>query len=137
MAGYSGTPLWKKLGMKEGSRWAVLGAPKGFEIADRPDAEPRAVGMKGEIDGCLVFCLVKKDVEKGLELAMKHLKRDGGLWIAWPKKASSIQTELDFDFVQGAGLSRGLVDNKCCAVDEDWSGLRFVVRTVDRKSWPR
>ncbi len=137
MAGYSGTPLWKKLGMKDGSRWVVVRAPSGFAIEDRPDAEAGLRTMKGEIDGCVVFCLTRKEVDAGFDQAVRHLRRDGGIWMAWPKKASTIKTELDFDYVQGAGLGRGLVDNKCCAIDEDWSGLRFVVRTADRKEWPR
>jgi hypothetical protein len=137
MSGYSGTPLWKKLGMKPGSRWVVVRAPEGFAIEGRPDEAPGAVAANGAVDGLLAFCLDERDVKSAFDVAEKHLKRDGGVWIAWPKKASSIKSELDFDFVQGEGLGRGLVDNKCCAVDDDWSGLRFVVRTADRKSWPR
>ncbi|MEX2244157.1 MAG: hypothetical protein WD716_09965 [Fimbriimonadaceae bacterium] len=137
MAGYSGTPLWKKLGMKEGSRWAVVGAPKGFAIEDRPDSAPTLTTIKGLLDGSVVFCTTKKQLDERIEAAIKAMPRDGSVWIAWPKKASSIKTELDFDLVQHAGLGRGLVDNKCCAVDDDWSGLRFVVRVVDRAKWPR
>jgi hypothetical protein len=137
VAGYSGTPLWKKLGMKDGSRWAIVGAPKGFHIQDRPDASPSLKAIKGVLDGSVVFCTTRRQLDEGIERAIKAMPRDGSVWIAWPKKASAIKTELDFDLVQQAGLSRGLVDNKCCAVDDDWSGLRFVVRLANRASWPR
>lgn len=135
MAGYSGTPLWKKLGMKEGKRWAVIGAPHGFEMQERPDATPGLTSLKGKLDGCVLFCKTERELSSRLEVAMKCLVADGGIWIAWPKKSSSIATQLVFDTVQHAGLSRGLVDNKVCAIDEDWSGLRFVVRVKDRKNW--
>jgi hypothetical protein len=64
------------------------------------------------------------------------MRPDSGLWVAWPKKSSGVLTDLDFDFVQHHGLATGLVDNKVCAVDETWSGLRFVVRVADRARWP-
>ena len=104
---------------------------------DRPDGSPSLVSLRGRLDGCLVFCLSASQLEKGLDAAMRCLVADGGIWIAWPKKSSSLVTSLDFETVQGAGLSRGLVDNKCCAIDEDWSGLRFVVRVKDRAAWGR
>jgi hypothetical protein len=122
--------------MKEGKRWAIVGAPPGFEIEDRPDTEPGLTSLRGRLDGCVLFCTKEKDLVARLESAMKGLVADGGIWIAWPKKSSSLSTTLDFDTVQHAGLDRGLVDNKVCAIDEDWSGLRFVVRTADRTRWP-
>lgn len=135
MSGYSGTPLWKKLGIKPGSRWAIVGAPKGFVVPDCPVKPGKA--LTREIDGCVLFCMTPAELDALLDAAMGHLKRDGGIWIAWPKKSSAIRSSLDFSIVQPAGLERGLVDNKVCAIDEDWSGLRFVVRVADRKTWPR
>jgi hypothetical protein len=137
MSGYSGTPLWKKLGMKPGSRWAVIDAPPGFEIEDRPDAERSLARFSGALDGCVVFCTSQRHLDRAFDGAAKSLKRDGGIWIAWPKKTSSLATSIAFDAVQGTGLARGLVDNKVCAIDDDWTGLRFVVRLADRAAWPR
>lgn len=136
MAGYSGTPLWKKLGMKEGSRWAVIAAPRGFVIDDRPDREPKLTKVQGVLDGALIFCQTQRELDTRITQAIACLIADGGIWIAWPKKSSRLAGELEFMAVQHAGLSRGLVDNKVCAVDDDWSGLRFVVRREDRATWP-
>jgi hypothetical protein len=137
VAGYSGTPLWKKLGMKPGARWAVIDGPHGFDLHDRPDSEPSLAKFSGVLDGCLVFCTSQRHLDRAFDGAAKCLRRDGGVWIAWPKKSSSLPSSIAFDEVQGTGLARGLVDNKVCAIDDDWSGLRFVVRVADRASWPR
>jgi hypothetical protein len=123
--------------MKPGSRWAVVGAPAGFVIHDRPDEACGLATFRGEVDGAVVFCTAQRDLDKAFEGAARCLKRDGGLWIAWPKKTSRISTSIGFEEVQGTGLARGLVDNKVCAIDDDWSGLRFVVRVADRAQWPR
>ena len=123
--------------MKPGSRWAVLCAPNGFEIPDRPDSEPSLAHFNGELDGCVAFCTTQRELDRTFDGAERCLVRDGGVWIAWPKKTSKVATSINFDEVQGTGLARGLVDNKVCAIDDDWSGLRFVVRTADRAKWPR
>ncbi len=122
--------------MKDGSRWAVVGAPEGFAIVDRPDRETGLEKLTGTLDGAVLFCRSQKELDSQIEKAMKCLVADGGIWIAWPKKSSPLAGELEFSAVQEAGLSRGLVDNKVCAVDDDWSGLRFVVRREQRSSWP-
>jgi hypothetical protein len=135
VAGYSGTPLWKKLGIKPGAQWAIVGAPKGFVIDDCPVRVCKT--LSGEIDGCVLFCTSRKELDSRIDAAIGCIRRDGGIWVAWPKKSSSLKSTLDFSIVRPAGLDRGLVDNKVCAIDDDWSGLRFVVRVADRKDWPR
>jgi hypothetical protein len=136
MAGYSGTPLALKLGIKPGNRVALLAAPSGFEakLDGLPEAVAIARQVRGTVDVILFF------VERASELATrfaalaKRLDPAGGLWVAWPKKASGRATDLTEGEVRAIGLAAGLVDNKVCAVDEIWSGLRFVVRLADRPS---
>jgi len=127
MAGYSGTPLSKKLGIKPDSRWLLVGAPPGFEVPDAPDPSRR-----GPFDVVLAFATTHTDLLDHLETYRPQLDPAGGLWIAWPKKASGVGTELTEDVVRVEGLAHRLVDNKVCAVDEVWSGLRLVIRIEDR-----
>jgi hypothetical protein len=133
MAGYSGTPLARKLGIKEGARLAVIAAPDGF--ADSLSL-PTGVELRRDARGCLDVVLFF--VTRQAELARRFprlanaLEPDGGLWIAWPKKTSGVATDLTFAPVQEIGLGYGLVDNKVAAIDETWSGLRFVYRVADR-----
>jgi hypothetical protein len=139
MAGYSGTPLAKKLGIRTGDRVGLIEAPEGFEdlLTPLPEKAETRRGLRSEEDYpvIVVFSLASDHLVEALPRAARHLPADGGLWVAWPKKASKIETDLSFDFVQRAGLDLGLVDNKVCAVDETWSGLRFVVRKEDRAAW--
>jgi hypothetical protein len=88
------------------------------------------------IDVAVAFAVTKDELARRFGAARAVLAADGGLWVAYPKKASKVPTELDFAVVQGWGLDAGLVDNKSCAVTEVWSGLRFVVRVADRAAWP-
>ncbi len=133
-AGYSGTPLAKKLGIKPGSRVGLIGAPADFE--QTLEALPEGVDLSRRAAGR--FDVVVLFTTRGAELARRFpkladkLRPDGGLWVAWPKKSSGVATDLDFGRVQRTGLDAGLVDNKVCAVDETWSGLRFVYRLRDR-----
>jgi hypothetical protein len=134
MAGYSGTPLPKKLGIRAAgpsgsgaSRVRLVAAPGGFAETLGP-----FVSARGEADVIVLFSKSARDLHKAFALAMKSLQKNGGLWVAWPKKASGVATDLDENAVREAGLSFGLVDNKVCAIDEVWSGLRFVVRLRDR-----
>ena len=127
MAGYSGTPLPKKLGIRDGSRVRLSGAPDGF--ARSIGVEPRA---RGEADVIVLFALKAAGLRRELARLRKALHPAGGLWVAWPKKTSSVATDLGENDVRTAGLAEGLVDNKVCAIDEIWSGLRFVVRLRDR-----
>lgn len=137
MAGYSGTTLAKKLGIKEGALVVLVGAPPGFAktLEPVPDGVRVSTSLpkKGALDVALVFAKTKKDLERGLAAAKKHMAQAAGIWIAWPKKASGIATEVDEAVARKIGLGSGLVDNKVCAVDATWSGLRFVIRLEDRR----
>ena len=135
-AGYSGTPLPKKLGIRDGHRVATLGAPPGFPsllgtlpAGVRLEADSRS---RGPFDVMVAFALSEPEMRARFDRARRRLRTDGGLWICWPKRSSSLATELAERHVRAYGLSTGLVDNKICAVDEDWSGLRFVIRREDR-----
>jgi hypothetical protein len=124
---YSGTPLPAKLGLKDDSRVALLGAPHGF--ARRLGVEPKA---RGEIDVALLFVTRRRELERAFARLARRLAPAGGLWVAWPKKSSGVASELSFDGVQRVGLDAGLVDNKSCSIDETWQALRFVIRLRDR-----
>lgn len=135
MAGYSGTPLPKKLGVKEGHRVALLGAPSGFErtLGALPrDVEVRHDLRRTGLDVIVLFCPDVKTLRAKLAPATAKLDSAGGLWIGWPKKSSGVATDLTEAIVRQSGLDAGLVDNKICAIDETWSGLRFVYRVKDR-----
>ena len=127
MAGYSGTPLPVKLGIKEDSRVRLAYAPAGF--ARLLGIAPRA---RGEADVIVLFASSGAKLRPNFERLRKSLHSRGGLWVAWPKKSSGVASDLDENEVRRIGLAAGLVDNKVCAIDETWSGLRFVVRLVDR-----
>lgn len=134
MAGYSGTPLAKKLGIKSGARVALLHAPDDFEhvLAPLPDDVIVRRSARGPVDVILLFVTRHAELARRFPRLMTALVNDGGLWVAWPKRASRVVTDLHFDPVQRIGLDAGLVDNKVCAIDDTWSGLRFVRRVADR-----
>jgi hypothetical protein len=129
-AGYSGTPLAKKLGIKEGHSVALLGAPDGFEATLEP--VPAGVTFRrraqGTNDVIVAFHEWRSDLEGRLQTVLRAMDVDGGLWVAWPKKASKVPTDITEDTVREVCLPLGLVDNKVCAIDEVWSGLRVVWR---------
>lgn len=131
MAGYSGTPLEKKLGIKGGHQVALVGAPEAFTL----DA-PLSRGLAGKIPLDVIVCFVTRraDLEKQLPALRKRMAQNGGLWIAWPKKAAKVVTDMTEDVVRAVALPTGLVDNKVCAIDEIWSGLRLVIRVSERTS---
>jgi len=134
MAGYSGTPLLKKLGVKPGFRVALVGAPKNFkeELGELPATAKYAPATADSLNLILAFVSSEKELlVKFAPLAAK-LQKDGMIWIAWPKKSSGVVTDLTFNNVQRIGLDAGLVDIKICAVNEIWSGLKFVYRLKDR-----
>jgi hypothetical protein len=133
MAGYSQTPLPKKLGIKEGHSVALAGAPGGFE-ATLGDLPPGAtVGPPAaNVDVALLFVTTREALVDGWGPLAEAIRPAGGLWVCWPKKASRVSTELTENLIRDFGLTSGLVDNKVCAVDETWSGLRFVYRLKDR-----
>src|SRR5262245_4057206 len=136
MAGYSGTPLPKKLGIKDDHTIVILDAPEGFLSTLAP--LPRGVAVHTDFaaadsyDIILFFTKSRADLRRRFRALMKALRSDGGFWVAWPKKASGVATDVTEDVVRDTALAAGLVDNKVCAVDEIWSGLRLVVRLKDR-----
>ena len=125
-AGYSGTPLPRKLGIKDGARVAIVAAPAGFEL----DAE--IVPLGADMDVILFFVVELRELERCFTELAALLTPAGGLWIAWPKQASGVEADLREGLVRRTGLAHGLVDNKVCAVTDVWSGLRFVRRLSDR-----
>ncbi len=136
MAGYSGTPLPRKLGIKDGHRVWVVQQPTGFRetLGTLPSEASVATTAAGSdpVDVILLFVREARDLVARLPGCRARLADDGGLWICWPKKASGVRTDVTDSVVRAAGLATGLVDNKVCAVDDTWSGLRFVVRLADR-----
>jgi hypothetical protein len=131
MAGYSGTPLPDKLGIKPGHRVLLVGAPSGFDVA-APQAQVQRRAGRGPYDVVLAFCRDRSTVTKRFDDLTPRLETAGALWVAWPKKASGVRTDLSENVVRDVGLATGLVDVKVCAVDETWSGLKFVRRLKDR-----
>jgi hypothetical protein len=134
-AGYSGTPLPRKLGIKQGHRVALLGAPDGFE-ADTLGELPDGVGVVrragGEADVIVSFHTSRAELERRLPALRAMMEPAAGLWIAWPKRASKVPTDMTEDVVREIALPTGLVDNKVCAIDATWSGLRLVIRLSAR-----
>jgi hypothetical protein len=133
-AGYSGTPLPKKLGIKEGSRVHLAGAPTGFDatLGALPEGAREVGATARDPDVTLVFAKTRARLEAAFRKRAERMTTDGCLWGAWPKKSSGVATDLGFDVVQRLGLDSGLVDTKICAVDETWSGLKFMIRVKDR-----
>ena len=127
MAGYSGTPLPTKLGIKEGARVAVLGAPPGFEL-ELPAGATRSTRLGTHADVVLFFTTERAALVKRLDALTAAIRPDGGLWVAWPKKASKVPTDMTEDVVREVAWPVGVVDNKVCAIDHTWSGLRLVWR---------
>jgi hypothetical protein len=126
-AGYSGTPLLDKLGVKPGNRLALIGAPRGFAEWLPPLPEGATIRQRGdaEADVILLFLRSRKELPS-IGATIRRMPAQGGmLWAVWPKKTSSIVSDLSEGAVRDAGLGAGVVDTKVCAIDETWSGLRF------------
>src|SRR5262249_42392741 len=130
VAGYSGTPLAQKLGIKAGASIALVGAPAGFEqsLVGLPDAVTIRGKATGRNDVIVAFSTARAKLERAVPALLRALDVNGGLWIAWPKRASGVATDITEDTVREVFLPLGLVDNKVCAIDETWSGLRVVWR---------
>ncbi len=133
VAGYSETPLVQKLGIKAGQRVGVFGAPAGFAV-DVPDGVTIATTARGTFDTIVSFHTERAQLEGRIPTLLKILDVDGGLWMAWPKKASKVATDLTEDVQREIWLPLGLVDTKVCAIDDVWSGLRLCWRKELRKS---
>jgi len=136
MAGYSGTPLPQKLGLKPGARLGLWAAPSNFAktLGALPAGVTSSDVPRGSsmLDVLVCFASSRADLVRLLPRAQQRLEPNGGLWICWPKKASGIVTDVTENDVRTLGLAAGLVDNKVCAIDDVWSGLRLVVRVKDR-----
>ena len=131
--GYSGTPLPQKLGIKEGSKVGLVGAPAGFTVGALPTGATcsnRATG--NAYDVLVVFVKTRAALVTQIAALRPKLSQAGGLWIAWPKKASGVPTDIVEDTIREVALPTGLVDNKVCAIDATWSGLRLVIRKENR-----
>jgi putative intracellular protease/amidase len=131
-AGYSGTPLPKKLGIKPGHRLVLLAAPDGFELGELAEDVKVVRRAQGEADVIVSFHTARADLERRLPRLRELMRPAAGLWIAWPKRAAKMPTDLTEDVVRELGLANRLVDNKVAALDATWSGLRLVIRLKDR-----
>ncbi|HMT08166.1 MAG TPA: DUF3052 family protein [Pyrinomonadaceae bacterium] len=143
-AGYSGTPLAKKLGIKEGMLVLVVNAPTdyaelvaplpdGVEIIGLPDSPPWPASRPPQrLDLVHLFTNSKVELMQELSETMRHIKKDGAIWVSWYKKAAKLPTEITEDDIRTAAFPLGLVDVKVCAVDEKWSGLKVVIRKENR-----
>ena len=132
--GYSGTPLPKKLGIKEDARVALVAAPPEATalIAPLPHGATVRTQLRGEADVIVFFARRRRDLERRFESLVEKLERDGSLWVAWPKRTSGVETDMTENVVRDIALPRGLVDTKVCAISDVWSGLRLVRRRANR-----
>jgi len=134
-AGYSGTPLPRKLGIKAGATVLLAGAPRGFDLGDLPaDVTVQRRRSRPRYDVVLAFCPDRAALVEGFAAWKGLLGPAGALWLAWPKKASGVGSDLTDNVVRELGLAGGLVDVKICAVDDVWSGMKLVYRLSDRSS---
>jgi hypothetical protein len=129
--GYSGTPLPKKLGIKPGHRVLLLSAPEGFGL-DLADDVKVGRAARGKADVIVSFHTERADLARRMPKLREVMEPAAGLWIAWPKRASKVPTDLTENVVRELALANTLVDNKVAALDEKWSGLRLVIRLRDR-----
>jgi hypothetical protein len=134
--GYSGTPLAQKLGIGEGDEIAVVGAPAQFEdtLGELPDVASLHTDLADDAryDVILAFVTERAELEAELPRLRARMAPACGLWIAWPKRASRLPTDMTDQVVRDVALPTGLVDNKVCAIDETWSALRLVIRRENR-----
>ena len=136
MAGYSKTPLAKKLGIKEGSRVRTRGAPDSYAqmLAPLPPGVKLSARIAKDIDVYHFFTRSRRQLERELPKMMTQIRQTGMIWVSWPKKSSGVASDLLENDIRRAALSLGLVDVKVCAVDEVWSGLKLVIRKKNRKA---
>ncbi len=133
MAGYSGTPLAAKLGVKAGATVALVNAPDGF-VGELPDGTVVRNRARGQVDVVVAFYTVLADLERRLGDLGSSVFPAGGVWVAWPKRTSGVETDMTDHAVRALALPIGLVDNKVCAIDETWTALRLVWRRENRSS---
>jgi hypothetical protein len=134
MAGYSGTPLAKKLGIREGHRVAFPSAPDGFArlLGELPEGVTVRSRLRGPLDVIVFFTKGRAELARRLPVLRRAMDPAAGLWIAWPKRSSGVETDMTEDVARELGLANRLVDTKVAAIDETWSGLRLVIRLKDR-----
>src|ERR1700723_1080698 len=128
MAGYSGTPLWRKLGIKEGCAVVLVGAPADWKIEDLPERVILRKRVQGSLDVVVPFFAALAELERRLPALMRALPAEGSLWIAWPRKAAGHVSDISENKLREIVLPTGLVDVKVAAFGTDWSGLKFVWR---------
>jgi hypothetical protein len=131
---YSGTPLPKKLGIREGSRVFLVNAPDGFDrlLTPMPERSKLLTKISKPLDVGVLFAVERTELVRSFDRMVAALDTAGRLWVAWPKKASKVPTDIDFGFAQGIGLDAGLVDNKGASITDVFQGLQFVYRVKDR-----
>ncbi len=134
---YSGTPLWKKLGIRQGSRVVVVAPPTGFDealaaIEPLPADVEMLARVAKDLDVAVLFATERRVLERRFGALQRALAPAGRLWVAWPKRASKVESDLSFAAVQGYGLERGLVDNKTASITDVYQGCQFVLRVRDR-----
>jgi hypothetical protein len=134
VTGYSGTPLPRKLGIKADTTVALSRAPEGFDetLGDLPAGVRVRRAVRGHLDVIVAFYDRREDLVRALPSLRRAMQPHTGLWIAWPKRSSGVRTDITEDVVRELALANRLVDNKVCAIDETWSGLRLVIRLADR-----
>jgi hypothetical protein len=132
MAGYSGTPLPEKMGIKEASTLALINSPSGV-FEELPPGVKVTHATRGRADVVVAFFVRRADFERRIDALAKMIFPAGGLWIAWPKRTSGVETSMTDHVVREVALPLGLVDNKVCAIDSTWSGLRVVWRIQNRR----
>lgn len=132
--GYSGTPLPRKLGIKDGQAVAFSRAPEGFRetLGSLPEGVVVKRVARGPLDVVVLFVRRRAELRRRIEALGRAVHPDGGLWVAWPKRSSGVPTDMTEDVVRELGLPLGMVDNKVCAIDDTWSGLRLVWRRENR-----
>ena len=129
---YSGTPLPTKLGIREGSEVLLVSAPAGFTLGPLPPGVVLRRRARGALDVIVVFATRRAELDRRFGMLAAALASAGRLWVAWPKKAAAMPTDLTFEVVQRIGLDSGLVDNKSASIDAVFQGLQFVIRLKDR-----
>lgn len=141
MAGYSATPLIKKLGIKPGMKIIFINEPASLykELGNLPEninvlkeMDDRSSILEDSFDYIHFFTTFRTDLEIFFKQILKYLKKDGMIWVSWPKRSSRVTTDLDENIIREIGLKAGLVDIKVAAIDDVWSGLKFVHRIKDR-----
>ena len=134
VAGYSGTPLAKKLGIKDGGRVFLTNAPANYArlVAPLPAGVRLVKAIDDQTDLIHIFATRRRHLDAGLTHAIKQMRADAAIWVSWPKKASGVATDITEDTIREVALPLGLVDIKVCAIDDTWSGLKLVIRKERR-----